>query len=347
MKRNRVRIVGGAWRSRLLAFPNVVGLRPTPDRVRETLFNWLGQVLDGRSCLDLFAGTGVLGFEALSRGAKRVVMVERDPRVLQSLRESAAALGADRCELVSGDALRFLDGETRRFDLIFVDPPYASGLLPGLLARLPPRLSDDGMVYAESDRSLDAGPAWRVLRSGRAGQVHYYLFEKTILRMLKAVYPGTFDPVTLGHEDLVRRAARLFDEVIVAVADSRSKNPFFSLAERVDMAAEVLADCANVRVAGFSGLLIHFLQQQGSDIILRGLRAVSDFEYEFQLAGMNRNLFPNVETVFLTPSERYMFISASMVREIAMLGGDVNSFVQPGVGARLNEKISGASEIRI
>jgi len=158
--------------------------------------------------------------------------------------------------------------------------------------------------------------------------------------MLKAVYPGTFDPITRGHEDLVRRAARLFGEVVVAVADSRTKQPFFSLDERVEMAASVLADCPNVRVTGFSGLLIHFLQQQDAYIILRGLRAVSDFEYEFQLAGMNRNLYPNVETIFLTPSEQYMFISASMVREIALLGGDVSQFVQPAVCARLDRKIT-------
>lgn len=157
--------------------------------------------------------------------------------------------------------------------------------------------------------------------------------------MLRAVYPGTFDPITRGHEDLVRRASRLFGEVIVAVADNRSKQPFFSLDERVEMAASVLADCPNVRVKGFSGLLIHFLQQQNAATILRGLRAVSDFEYEFQLAGMNSKLYPNVETIFLTPSEQYMFISASMVREIALLGGDVSQFVQPAVCSRLSDKI--------
>lgn len=158
--------------------------------------------------------------------------------------------------------------------------------------------------------------------------------------MLRAVYPGTFDPITRGHEDLVRRASRLFGEVIVAVADNRAKQPFFTLEERVEMAASVLADCPNVRVAGFSGLLIHFLQSQEAAIILRGLRAVSDFEYEFQLAGMNSKLYPNVETIFLTPSEQYMFISASMVREIALLGGDVSQFVQPAVSARLSDKIT-------
>jgi pantetheine-phosphate adenylyltransferase len=151
----------------------------------------------------------------------------------------------------------------------------------------------------------------------------------------KAVYPGTFDPLTRGHEDLVRRAAGLFGEVIVAIADSRAKQPMFSLDERVDMAREVLASYPNVQVMGFSGLLMDFMRSHGANVILRGLRAVSDFEYEFQMAGMNRQLYPDVETMFLTPSEQYMFISATMVREIATLGGDVSLFVSPVVAARI------------
>jgi pantetheine-phosphate adenylyltransferase len=152
--------------------------------------------------------------------------------------------------------------------------------------------------------------------------------------MNKAVYPGTFDPITRGHEDLVRRATRLFDHLIVAVASSR-QSAVFSVEERVDMAKEVLAHYPNVEVVGFSGLLMDFLRQQGARIIIRGLRAVSDFEYEFQMAGMNRNLYPDVETVFLTPGEQYMFVSATMVREIALLGGDVSPFVNPIILPRL------------
>ncbi|MDX9699704.1 MAG: pantetheine-phosphate adenylyltransferase [Rhodocyclaceae bacterium] len=152
-----------------------------------------------------------------------------------------------------------------------------------------------------------------------------------------AVYPGTFDPFTRGHEDLVRRAALLFDKVIVAVAESRGKMPLFPLAERVDIAREILAPFVNVEVIGFDGLLMDFVHAHDARLILRGLRAVSDFEYEFQMAGMNRKLFPNVETVFLTPAEEYMFISATMVREIARLGGDVSKFVQPAVLRRLRE----------
>jgi pantetheine-phosphate adenylyltransferase len=155
-----------------------------------------------------------------------------------------------------------------------------------------------------------------------------------------AIYPGTFDPFTRGHEDLVRRAALLFDRVVVAVAASSGKNPIFSMEERVDIARGVLAPFPNVSVVGFDGLLMDFLAQQNARLILRGLRAVSDFEYEFQMAGMNRKLFPDVETVFLTPAEEYMFISATMVREIARLGGDVSKFVHPSVLARLHDKIN-------
>jgi len=158
-------------------------------------------------------------------------------------------------------------------------------------------------------------------------------------RINRAVYPGTFDPITRGHEDLVRRASSVFDEVIVAVADSRGKRPFFDVDERVAMAREALAGFSNVRVDGFSGLLMEFLRKQDAKIILRGLRAVSDFEYEFQMAGMNRKLYPDVETLFLTPAEQYMFISATMVREIASLGGDVSPFVNPAVIPRMKARL--------
>lgn len=155
-----------------------------------------------------------------------------------------------------------------------------------------------------------------------------------------AVYPGTFDPFTRGHEDLVRRGALLFDRIVVAIAQSRGKTPIFSLEERVSIAREILSPFPNVEVVGFDGLLMDFLRKRDARLILRGLRAVSDFEYEFQMAGMNRKLFPDVETVFLTPADEYMFISATMVREIAKLGGDVSKFVHPVVTDQLLQKIS-------
>jgi len=157
---------------------------------------------------------------------------------------------------------------------------------------------------------------------------------------IKAVYPGTFDPITLGHQDLVRRASSMFDELIVAVADSRVKHPFFTLEERVDMAKTVLTDYKNVTVVGFSGLLMHFAREHKAKVVMRGLRVVSDFEYEFQLAGMNRNLYPEVESIFLTPAEQFLFISATLVREISLLGGDVGKFVAPYVEKCLRKKIA-------
>ena len=158
--------------------------------------------------------------------------------------------------------------------------------------------------------------------------------------MLTAVYPGTFDPITRGHEDLVRRASTLYERLIVGVADSRNKHPFFTLAERVAIAREVLSHYDNVVVDGFSGLLKDFVRARDATVIVRGLRAVSDFEYEFQMAGMNRYLLPDVETVFLTPSDQYMFISGTIVREIAQLGGDVSKFTFPSVEKWLKSRVT-------
>jgi pantetheine-phosphate adenylyltransferase len=156
-----------------------------------------------------------------------------------------------------------------------------------------------------------------------------------------AMYPGTFDPITRGHEELVRRCVRLFDRVVVAIAASPRKAPLFSLDERVELAREALRDLPEVSVTGYDGLTVEFARQHGLKAIVRGLRAVSDFEYEFQLATMNRHLTETVETVFLTPTEQHMFISSSLVREIAQFGGDVDPFVHPHVAERLRAKFGG------
>ena len=153
-----------------------------------------------------------------------------------------------------------------------------------------------------------------------------------------AVYPGTFDPITLGHADLIARAAPLFDRVVVAVAQSAGKHPAFELEERIDLAKRSLTGLDNVVVHGFDSLLAHFVKKIGAGVILRGLRAVSDFEYEFQLASMNRHLIPQAETLFLTPAEQYSFISSSLVREISRLGGDVSDFVPPAVQQALKQR---------
>jgi 16S rRNA (guanine966-N2)-methyltransferase len=164
-------------RSRIINFPDAAGLRPTPDRVRETLFNWLGQTLHGRSCLDLFAGSGALGFEAASRGAELVVMVEKTPLVFQALRDNISRLGLSRVSTYCQDGLEFVARDTRRYDVIFLDPPFSSDYLPRLLDMMPRLLSDDGLLYVESGAEIDVPAPWERVRTGRTKQVNYQLLR--------------------------------------------------------------------------------------------------------------------------------------------------------------------------
>lgn len=174
---NKVRIIGGMWRSRIIQFPNLSDLRPTTDRIRETLFNWLGQDLSGKVCLDLFAGSGALGFEALSRGAEKVIMIEQDKQVYAALKANAEKLEAPNLELILDNALKFLGRDQRKFDIIFVDPPFRKNMLPRLLPLLAQHLLPGGMVYVESDNSTALESNWQVYRQGRAGQVSYCLLQ--------------------------------------------------------------------------------------------------------------------------------------------------------------------------
>jgi len=177
--RNRVRIIGGAWRSRWIAFPPKKDLRPTPDRVRETLFNWLGQDLSGAACLDLFGGSGALGFEAASRGARRTVIVERDREIFRCLAAARTGLKADAVELVNMDAEEFLRSDRGTYDVIFIDPPYAAGYWPRVAPLLPPRLAPDGLVYHESGDRIEGPAGWEIVKHGQAGRVVYQLLKRT------------------------------------------------------------------------------------------------------------------------------------------------------------------------
>lgn len=179
MRSNRVRIIGGVWRSRLIRFSPRKDLRPTPDRVRETLFNWLGQDLAGKSCLDLFAGSGALGFEAASRGARRVVMVERDPATFKALQASSALLDATAVELTKADALEFLRGDRGRYDIVFLDPPFRARYWPRLLPLLPSHMASGALVYCESAERPEPAAGWEIWRQGCAGQVRYQLLKRT------------------------------------------------------------------------------------------------------------------------------------------------------------------------
>jgi 16S rRNA (guanine966-N2)-methyltransferase len=348
----RIRIIGGAWRGRRIPVPDAPGLRPTPDRVRETLFNWLAPVIEGASCLDLFAGSGALGLEAASRGAARVVLVERSAPLASRLLTVARELGATTVEVVRADGLAWLGSVTDPFDVVFLDPPFGEGMLEPACQVLAERdlVRPGGFVYLESEVALGppALPAgWSLTRSGKAGEVRYHLARRGTAgaageqadeeeRMaLTVVYPGTFDPITNGHCDLIDRAARLFERVVVGVAASTHKEPFFPLEQRLDLARQAVPHWSNVEVLRLDGLLVDFVRGQRAAAILRGLRAVSDFEYEFQLASMNRRLAPDVETLFLTPAEQFAFVSSTLVREVAALGGDVSPFVPEPVAAAL------------
>jgi 16S rRNA (guanine966-N2)-methyltransferase len=174
---NKVRIGGGKWRSRLLTFPDVSGLRPTPDRVRQTLFNWLGQELYGLTCLDMFSGTGVMGFESLSRGAKQVVMVEKSMSAYKALIENKKLLSAEASQLLNMDAIEFLANNKQLFDIIFADPPYNFGWLPKLLPQLRQHLAPQGMLYVEAEFSVQDGDGWQVIKHGKAGNVHFHLLK--------------------------------------------------------------------------------------------------------------------------------------------------------------------------
>lgn len=350
-----VRIIGGAWKRRVLPVVEVEGLRPTPDRVRETLFNWLNHVfggdLRGLSVLDLFAGSGALGFEAASRGATDVVLVESNPLAIASLEAARSMLDATGIDIRQGDATataRALREAGRQFDLVLLDPPFGRRWIEIALPLAAALCKPSGCIYVEAEAAMSEA-TWaafdlELYRADKAGEVFYHLLRRNKKNeketaMLVAVYPGTFDPLTRGHEDLVRRASKLCQRLVVGVADSRNKHPFFTLEERVDIAREVLSHYPNVTVAGFSGLLKHFVEEHEATVVIRGLRAVSDFEFEFQMAAMNRYQMPSVETVFLTPSDQYMFISGTIVREIAILGGDVSKFTFPSVEKWLKEKV--------
>jgi pantetheine-phosphate adenylyltransferase len=353
-----VRLIGGQWKRSKLPVADRPGLRPTPDRVRETLFNWLGQDLSGWRVLDAFAGSGALGFEAASRGAAEVLLLERDA-ALAAACEAARSGWATRCR--SSAPTPGLDGALRRRGAstsCCSTRPSTPACGPGAARLRALVVVPGGWIYLESAAAAGraAGRRRAAPQAARAGAVHALLLSRapagiaaatlpaavrpasqepravTTATPLTAVYPGTFDPMTLGHEDLMRRASRLFDRLILAVAAGHHKRTMFTIAERLEIAArDRRALQATSRSRPSAACCATSSSSNGGKVVVRGLRAVSDFEYEFQMAGMNRQLMPEVETVFMTPSDQYQFVSGTFVREIASLGGDVSKFVAPSV----------------
>ncbi len=327
-----VRVIAGSAHGVRLA-PVPEGVRPTSDRVREAIFNSLGQFFDGGEILDLYAGTGALGIEALSRGCEWAMFVEKNGRAARMIRENLARAGfSKKGEVLRGDVARVIGGlaEARRtFHLIFLDPPYRipPREIGSVLQRLAALLAPGGRVVVES-----SNPPAEVIDNlkgvtRRYGGTVVTFFERSEDTMRVAICPGSFDPVTAGHLDIIRRASALFDQVVVAVGKNLRKKPRLSAEERARLIEKVTAGFENVSVEVMDGLLVDFARERGARTVVKGLRAVSDFESEFEQAQLNRTLYPEFETMYIMAQAEHSFLSSSAVREIASYGGDVRGLV--------------------
>lgn len=338
-------IAGTAGGVRLAPVPK--GVRPTGDRVRESVFNALGQFFDGGEVLDLYAGTGALGIEALSRGCERAVFVERNRGARRTISENLRRTGfSGRAEVVGGDvesAVGGLAGSGRPFRLIFADPPYriARSEVGGILDRLEALLAPGGRLVIESGEAPLEDAFGRKGATRRYGGTFVTILERFEPTMRVAVCPGSFDPITAGHLDIIRRAARIFDHVVVAVGANMRKRPRLSAPARAALIEKVTADIENVSIEVMEGLLVDFARDQGAGAIVKGLRAVSDFESEFEQAQLNRTMSPEIETVFIMAASEHSFLSSSAVREIASFGGDVRGLVPEGILETVREIYSG------
>ncbi len=263
--------------------------------------------MPGARLLDGYAGTGAVGIEAMSRGAGEVTFVEHDRRARVLIAKNVADCGiAEGYAIIGSTVLHAI--ETLRdgpaFDIVFLDPPYASDI-HDVLQTVGAIVKEDGIVIVEHARRSQPPAAAGALRRDARSAVGRQLAVDLRMSTL-AVYPGSFDPLTNGHVDIIERGARLFDRIIVAILVNAEKAPLFSMAERVDIARKVFKDHANVEVDTFDGLLVDYVARRHANVLVRGLRAVSDFEYEFQMALMNRRLNPAIETVFMMPAEQYL-----------------------------------------
>lgn len=383
-----MRVIAGRFGGRRLRVP-AAGVRPTSDRVREALFASLGS-LTGAQVLDLFAGSGALGIEALSRGAVRAVFADRSAAAAAAVRANLASLGAEALgRVLRGEAvsvLRRLADAGERFDLVFLDPPWSHPEEPdrtlraletsGILAAgavvvvetgrgraLPPlvglrvvderrygdtvlrRLVATGAATGAGAPAGQGGPRGtrktrKTRTAGRSGSSMTDVEGADAPhRMGRALFAASFDPLTNGHLDLIQRARATFPELVVAVARNVAKQGTFSVEERLEILHAVLDDQPGVRITAFDGLLVDYARQIGARVLVRGLRAVSDFEYEFEMALMNKRMYPEIETLFMMTSQQFFYVSSSRLKELVRFGANVEDFVPPIVAKKLEEKL--------
>jgi pantetheine-phosphate adenylyltransferase/16S rRNA (guanine(966)-N(2))-methyltransferase RsmD len=327
-----MRIIAGSARGIRLA-PVPQGVRPTSDRVREAIFNSLGQFFNGGEALDLYAGTGALGIEALSRGCVRATFVEKNGKAARVIRQNLQRAGfEDKGVILRGDVADVLErllSRRREFNLIFMDPPYRipPREIGDVLERLAVLLAPGGRVAVESGRTPAQTTESLKGASRRYGGTVITFLEPSEHTMRIAICPGSFDPITVGHLDVIRRAAGIFDHVIVAVGANLRKTPRLTAKERAQLIEKVTEPFENVSVEVMESLLTEFARERGARVVVKGLRAVSDFESEFEQAQLNRTLYPEFETVFIMAAAEHSFLSSSAVREIAGYGGDVSGLV--------------------
>ncbi len=360
-----MRVIAGQWRGRrLLGPPRGAETRPTSDRVREAVFNLLGPRVEGARVLDLFAGTGALGIEALSRGARHATFVESDRGLCQTIETNLENLEAapESFTLLKRDVRRSVKTLSGPFDLVFVDPPYGHLLEREALASLCAldALAPGATVVVEHAAREEVTLPPAAARALTAPDTRNYGDTSvTLYTAVKpstpppppsippspsprrvAVYAGSFDPPTNGHIDIIQRAVTLFDLTVVAIAQNPRKQSIFSVDERVELLRAVLGDDPRVEVDVIDGLLVDYAKKRGAAAVIRGLRAVADFDFEFQMACMNHHLAPAVETVFLMTAQEYLFVSSSLVKEVASFGGDITPFVPAPVLPRLLARLA-------
>lgn len=359
-----MRVIAGTAKGRRLRTVHGLDVRPTADKVKGALFNILGSrfSLQSAQLLDLFAGSGALGIEALSRGAECVTFVEQSSAAVHVLRENLKLCGfephARILRVPVPRALRQLSEEAARFDGVLIDAPYRHGWVERTLRAVAEQslVRPGGWIVIE--HHIDEAPdthygRLQLTRTRHYGKTGLTVFvaddtmagtHKSSFISPRAVYAGSFDPITNGHLDVVRRALDVFDQVIVAVAantsDPQKDRALFTADERVALIREALADTGGRATAdSFTGLLVDYCEQVNARVIIRGLRAVSDFEYEFQMAMMNRHLKPGIETFFMAAGETHFYTASRLVKEVVSLGGDVRGLVPDAVYQHLLKKL--------